>query len=156
MWLFCGKNHTWFSDFSISPPLSLSVKNLSCTKRAVNWKAKTSIYCIQTLAECVICAVECSCHTAGDLLICLHRASLVAQTVKHLPAMWETWVQSLGWEDPLKKEMATHSNTLAWKILWMEEPGRLQSIGSQRVGHDWEISPLSLYIMSGLPWWLRQ
>ena len=60
----------------------------------------------------------------------------MAQTVKHLPAMWETWVQSLGWEDPLKKEMATHSNTLAWKILWMEEPGRLQSIGSQRVGHD--------------------
>ena len=63
-------------------------------------------------------------------------ASLVAQTVKHLPSMQETWVRSLGWEDPLEKEMATHSSTLAWKIPWMEEPGRLQSIGSQRVGHN--------------------
>ena len=62
--------------------------------------------------------------------------SLVAQMVKCLPAMWETWVQSLGWEDPLEKEMAIHSNTLAWKIPWTEEPGRLQSMGSQRVGHD--------------------
>ena len=64
------------------------------------------------------------------------RASLVVQMVKRLPAMRETWVQSLGWEDPLEKEMATHSSTLAWKIPWMEEPGRLQSTGSQRVGHD--------------------
>ena len=63
-------------------------------------------------------------------------ASLVAQTVKRLPAMWETWVQSLGQEDPLEKEMATHSSTLAWKIPWMEEPGGLQSMGSQRVGHN--------------------
>ena len=63
-------------------------------------------------------------------------ASLVAQMVKHLPVMQETRVQSLGWEDPLEKEMATHSSTLAWKIPWTEEPGRLQSMGSQRVGHD--------------------
>ena len=56
--------------------------------------------------------------------------------VKRLPAMWETGVQSLGGEDPLEKEMATHSSTLAWKIPWMEDPGRLQSMGSQRVGHD--------------------
>ena len=56
--------------------------------------------------------------------------------VKHLPAMLETWVQSLGWEDPLEKKMATHSSTLAWKIPWMEEPGSLQSMRSQRVGHD--------------------
>ena len=56
--------------------------------------------------------------------------------VKHLPAMQEAWVQSLGREDPLEKEMATHSSTLAWKIPWTEEPGRLQSMGSQRVGHD--------------------
>ena len=52
----------------------------------------------------------------------------------------ETWVQSLSWEDPLEKEMATHSSTLAWKIPWIEEPGRLQSMGSQRVGHDWVTS----------------
>ena len=62
--------------------------------------------------------------------------SLVVQTVKHLPTMQEIHVQSLGQEDLLEKEMATHSSTLAWKIPWMEEPGRLQSMGSQRVGHD--------------------
>ena len=55
--------------------------------------------------------------------------------VKHLPTMWETWVQSLGREDPLEKETATHSSTLAWKIPWTEEPGGLQSMGSQTVGH---------------------
>ena len=54
--------------------------------------------------------------------------------------MQETWVWSLGWEDPLEKEMAIHSSTLAWKIPWMEEPGRLQSMGSQRAGHDWATS----------------
>ena len=56
--------------------------------------------------------------------------------VKRLPTMQETQVQSLGREDPLEKEMATHSSTLAWKIPWLEEPGRLQSVGSQRVGHN--------------------
>ena len=64
------------------------------------------------------------------------QASLVAQMVKHLPTMWETQVRSLGQEDPLEKEMATHSSILAWKIPWTEEPGALQSMGSQRVGHD--------------------
>ena len=63
-------------------------------------------------------------------------ASLVAQRIKRLPAMQETWVRSLGWEDALEKEMATHSSTLAWRIPWTEEPGELQSTGSQRVGHD--------------------
>ena len=60
----------------------------------------------------------------------------MAQMVKRLPAMQETQVQSLGQEDPLEKEMATHSSTHAWKILWMEKPGGLQSMGLQRVGHD--------------------
>ena len=64
--------------------------------------------------------------------------------VKHLPTMRETWVQSLGQEDPLEKEMATHSSTLAWKIPWTEKPGRLQSMGSQRVGHNGATS-LSLF-----------
>ena len=59
----------------------------------------------------------------------------MAQKVKCLPAVWETQVRSLGWEDPLEKEMATHSSTLTWKIPWTKEPGRLQSMGSQRVGH---------------------
>ena len=60
--------------------------------------------------------------------------------VKQLPTMWETQARSLGWENPLEKEMATHSSTLAWKIPWMEKRGRLQSMGSQRVGHDWATS----------------
>ena len=68
------------------------------------------------------------------------RSSLVAKTVKHLPTMQETWVQSLGWEDPLEKEMANHSRTLAWKTPWTEEPGRLQTMRSQRAGHYWATS----------------
>ena len=67
-------------------------------------------------------------------------ASLVAWTVKHLPTMWETRIQSLGWEDPLEKEMATHSSIHAWKIPWTKESGGLQSMGSQRVRHDWATS----------------
>ena len=63
-------------------------------------------------------------------------ASLVAQRLRRLPTMRETWVRSLGREDPLEKEMATYSSTLAWRVPWREEPGRLQSMGSQRVGHD--------------------
>ena len=63
-------------------------------------------------------------------------ASLVAQRLKRLPAMWENWVRSLGQEDSLEKERATHSSILAWKIPWMEEPGGQQSTGSQRVRHD--------------------
>jgi len=64
------------------------------------------------------------------------KGPLVARTVKRLSTMQETWVPSLGQEDLLEKEMATHSSTVAWKIPWTEEPGRLQSMGLQRVGHD--------------------
>ena len=64
------------------------------------------------------------------------RTSLMAQTVKRLSAMRETQVRSLGWVDPLEKEMAIHSRTVAWKVPWTEEPGRLQSMGLQRVGHN--------------------
>ena len=66
----------------------------------------------------------------------VNQASLVAQTVKRLPAMWETQVRSPGREDSLEKEMTTHSGTFAWKIPWTEEPGMLQPMGLQRVGHD--------------------
>ena len=72
----------------------------------------------------------------------------MAQTVKHLPTMQETWVQSLGQEDLLEEEMATHSSILAWKIPWMEEPGRLQSVGSQRVRHDRATSLLEIKAQS--------
>ena len=75
----------------------------------------------------VICFIKSS--------VCV-RASLVAQTVKHLPAVLETWVRSLGQEDPLEKAMATHCTILAWKILWTEEPVGLQPMGSQTGGQD--------------------
>ena len=84
--------------------------------------------------------------------ICL--TSLVAQTVKCLSTMQETWVQSLGWEDLLEKEMATHSSILAWKIPWMVEPGRLPPMGSQRVGHNWALehtNTCTTYIISLVP-----
>ena len=71
-----------------------------------------------------------------DYVLGLIWASLMAYTVKNPPVVQETQVRSLGWEDPLEKEMATHSSILAWKISWTEEPGELQSMGSQRVGHD--------------------
>ena len=64
-------------------------------------------------------------------------ASLVAEMVKNMPAVQETQVRSLGWEDPREKEMATHSSILAWEIPWTQEPGRLQSMGLQRLGHNW-------------------
>ena len=85
-----------------------------------------------------------ACRTVRNLICCLSNAvyftspwqPLVAQTVKNQPAMQETWVRSLGWEDPLEESMATHSSVLAWRIPWTEEPEGLQSIGSQRVEHD--------------------
>ena len=92
--------------------------------------------------------VICPRHTATEGLrkrvwgqAVLLRASLVAQTVKNLPAVQETWVRSLGQEDPLEKRMATLSSILAWRIPWTEEPGRLQFMGSQRVGHDLATHP---------------
>ena len=95
----------------------------------------------------------------GVITFCLLYCSyfLMAQMVKRLPTMQETQVQSLGWEDTLEKEMATHSSILAWKIPWTEEPGWLLSMGSQRVGHDW-LSNFTTYLLrflrqelSGLP-----
>ena len=76
-------------------------------------------------------------------------ASLVTQTIKSLPEMCETRVQSLGW-DPLEKEMATHSSILAWRIPWMENPGRLWSMGSQRVWYDWATNTLVICLVAGL------
>ena len=77
-----------------------------------------------------------SVYPKGQVEKLFRRTSLVAQRVKRLSAMQETQVQSLGWEDPLETEMAAHSSILAWKIPWTAEPGRLLSMGSQRVGHD--------------------
>ena len=77
------------------------------------------------------------CEETWLVLLGVHYwTSLVAQMVKNLPAMQETWVQFLSWENPLEKEMATYSSILVWRIPWTEEPGGLQSMGSQRVGHN--------------------
>ena len=84
-------------------------------------------------------------HTHTSYILLLSLTTLVVQVVKRLPAVQETWVQSLGQEDPLEKAMATHSNTLVWKIPWTEEPDRLQSMRSQRVRHDWATS-LSFFL----------
>ena len=87
---------------------------------------------ISFIHSCICSSV----HLTKGILTYLTLASLVAQTVKHLSTMQKTQVRSLGREDPLEKEMATHSSMLAWKIPWAEELGRLQSMGSKRVGHD--------------------
>ena len=79
--------------------------------------------------QCIRMSAICKYHS-------LHWASLVGSAVKNLPAMQETWVPSLGQEDPLEEGMATHSSTLVWRIPWTEDPGRLQPIGLHRVGHD--------------------
>ena len=84
-------------------------------------------------------------------------ASLAAQMLKNLPAMWETWVRSLGWEDPLEKGMATHCSILVWRIPWTEEPGGLQSMGLQRVRHDWAIFTwTTLQLNCSFPHFLKQ
>ena len=80
------------------------------------------------------------------------RASLVSQTVKNLPAVQETLVQSLGQEDPLENEVATHSSSLAWRISWTEEPGGLQFMGSQRVGHDRATNTFNVYLEKEQNW----
>ena len=84
----------------------------------------------------LVITVNCLWKNGYLCLFPISLASLVAQTVKRLPAMWETWVRFLGREDTLEKEMAIHSSTLAWKIPWTEEPDRLESMRLQRVGHD--------------------
>ena len=97
---------------------------------SVNLK-QLEIYIRISLCVCV-CVYVCVCVFDYPFIW----ASLVAQTVKNPPAMWETWVWTLGSEDPLEKGTATHSSILVWRIPWREKPGRLQSTGSQRVGHD--------------------
>ena len=89
---------------------------------------------------CSISSSNCCFLTCIQIDYTNNNLSLVAQTVKSLPAIQETWIRFLGQEDPLEKEMATGSSTLAWKIPWTEEPGRLQFTGSLRVGHNWATS----------------
>ena len=86
-----------------------------------------------------------------EIIFCKYRilrAFLVAQMVKKLPSMQEMWIWSLGWGEPLEKEMAIHSSILAWRIPWSEDPSRLQSTGSQRTGHDWVTNTHTYHILS--------
>ena len=94
--------------------------------------------CVFVPARVCVCVCVCVCSGCRNFctLALTDRTSLVAQVVKHLPPMRETWARSLGQEDPLVKEMATHSSTLAWRIPWTAEPGRLQSMRLQRAGQD--------------------
>ena len=112
--------------------------------RNVSWKWLLHI-CTRGIWRVLHCSIICTRnHTNWKpnkyLVANTVRASLVAQRVKRLPAMWETWVRSLGREVPLEKEVATHSSILAWRIPRTEEPGGLQFTGSQRVEHDWATS----------------
>ena len=135
--------HVKHSSVSMSIPDSLAIPSpilfflvlLSSRGRtginASDFVFPVKAYCFPRLSVKIHCLMD---SPGGPVATTL--ASLVAQTVQRLSAMRETRVQSLGWEDPLEKEMATHSSTLAWKIPWTEEPCKLQSMGSQRVGHD--------------------
>ena len=98
-------------------------------KNILNVTRKLCEFFDSVLTEHLLC-------TQFNMYSCKTWASLVAQMVKNLPAMWETQVWSLGWEESLEREMATHSSILVWRILWTEEPGGLQTVGLQRVGHD--------------------
>ena len=104
--------------------------------------AKTKAFCWNVFSCIVLFILECLEVPPGP--------SLMAQMAKCLSAMRETWVWTLGWEDALEKEMSIHSSTLAWKIPWTEEPGRLQSMGLQRVGHDWVTSVTRCFLCIGL------
>ena len=118
-------------------------KNLDIWKQIISGLRKPTLKIQSQYVENSAChlrlAKKESEHSANNLF-CFEFASLIAQTVKNLPAVQETQVQSLDREDPLEKEMETHSNILAWKIPWTEEPGRLQSMRLQRVRHNWAIS----------------
>ena len=111
----------------------------------------THLFIYALVTEHLLCSMNCfifltspSHHfywEIADIHHCISwRASLVAQMVRNLPAMWETWVQSLGWEDPLEEHMATYSSILAWRIPWTKEPGGLQSMALQRVTVESQLS----------------
>ena len=100
-----------------------------------DWKSETRIYICESFQNLYSYINSSICYriSSSQLITILF---IMAQRVKHLPVMRKTQVRSLGWEDPLEKEMATHSSILAWRIPWTEEPGSLQSMGSQRVRQD--------------------
>ena len=116
----------------------------STQSKALAWSPTAIMILYMHNQKLIICPTHCDIQPHYLLKPFLNSspvwASLVAQRLKGLPAMQKTWVRYLGWEDPLEKEMETHSRILAWRIPWTEEPGGLQSTGSQRIGHDWMTS----------------
>ena len=112
-----------------------------------DWKSETRIYICESFQNLYFYINSSICYriSSSQLITILF---ITAQRVKHLPVMQKTQVQSLGWEDPLEKEMATHSSILAWRILWTEEPGGLQSMGSQRVRQDWATTLTLTYLVT--------
>ena len=124
------------SSFVPTCSYSFTGQNLSRDPPSPDWKVvrKQLIHPPQVSSR--LCYIP---ERTWDLFI---KNSLGLVTIKNLPAIWETWVWSLGWEDPLEKRIAIHSSILAWRIAWTEEPGRLQSTGLQRVGHNWVTNTL--------------
>ena len=141
--------HSLFS-FPVSPPpgnlLWLILPFISCTWHLITQLVLYHFHLFKRFSFQHIFKMKFLC------IFSLSLASQVAQMVKCLLAMWGTQVWSLGWEDPLEKEMETHCSTLAWKIPQMEEPGRLQSMGSQKIWQDWATSlSLSVYLTKTVP-----
>ena len=145
---------------TLCDPMDCSTPRLPCpspTSRTCSDACALSWYCHPSISSSVVpfSCVGTSLSLIGTrwvlfnikLTMCkLSWASLVAQMIKNLPAMLETWVQSLGWEDPLEKGTATNSSILAWRVPWTENSGELQSMGSQRVRHDWTTFTFALFL----------
>ena len=129
----------WMLSFKPIFPLSIFtfIKRLLNSSSLAAIRVLSSAYLrLLTFLPTILIPACASSSPAFHMMYSVHRDFLVAQMAKRLPAV-QIWIRSLAWEDPLDIEMATHSSTLSWKFPWTEEPGRLQSMGSQRVEHDW-------------------
>ena len=142
-------SHTWYMVPSSTSPRLPCLSELPDNCQDANWEENEHFFCLEEKGGKTPAPLMLRTHHLNNVLL-LTSASplscvlikkrigdfLVAQTVKDPPAMQETWVQPLGWENPLEKGMTYHSSTLAWRIPWTEDPGRLQSTGLQRVGYN--------------------
>ena len=149
LWIQLIESITWVSEWSlgrgviciarITQELRITALRTYYSQKHIFVKFKayhTQEVIAQTIGQC------------SYEILCIYVLALVAQMVKRLPTVRDTRIRSLGQEDPLEKEMATLSNTLAWKIPWTKECGRLQSMGSQRVGHDWATSHTFIHVLA--------
>ena len=159
LWADCKSKQAsfWSAIFSYSMQQQRTFSWSDCEVQQADFIQQTGDHQLSSWAEKKLQSTSQSqTHTKKRLwslvVVCFQSdwTSLMAQMVKRLPTMQETWVQFLSWKDLLEKKMATHSSILAWKIPWTEEPGRLQSMGSQRVRHDWETS---LSFLISFPVW---